>query len=85
MLAGYPGMSYLYGASGHKSGVPIPANGTSHDLLSLAQNFQSPPSTALDAAPQRQPLAAATAVLRCTGSRREPELSDHLAPLDNLA
>jgi hypothetical protein len=62
---------------------PVPATSTSQGLLSLAQNFQSPPAPALlTPAPQRQLLAAATAVL-VEEEPKEPELSEELAPLDN--
>jgi hypothetical protein len=50
----------------------------SRDLYSLAQNFQSPPSTGLS-------TAAASAAAVAIQEPREPELSDHLAPLDSLA
>src|ERR1700691_2557986 len=48
----------------------------SQDLLSLAQNFQSAPSTGLMTA-----SAAAVAIQE----PREPELANNLAPLDSLA
>jgi len=50
----------------------------SHDLFSLAKSFQSPPSTGLS-------TAAASAAAVAIQEPREPELSDRLAPLDNLA
>jgi hypothetical protein len=50
----------------------------SRDLYSLAQNFQSPPSIGFS-------TAAASAAAVAIQEPREPELSDHLAALDNLA
>src|SRR5580698_9672677 len=50
----------------------------SHDLFSLAKSFQSPPSTGIS-------TAAASAAAVAIQEPREPELSDHLAPLDSLA
>jgi hypothetical protein len=49
----------------------------SHDLLSLAQNFQLAPSTGL--------LRAASATAVAIEEPREPELANNLAPLDKLA
>src|ERR1700733_8122766 len=49
----------------------------SHDLLSLAQNFQSAPSTGF--------LTAASAAAVAVQEPREPELANNLAPLDKLA
>jgi hypothetical protein len=53
----------------------------SRDLLSLAQNFQSAPSTGLLMAPTGSTIAAAVAIQE----PKEPELASNLAPLDNLA
>src|SRR5580698_8327263 len=50
----------------------------SRDLYSLAQNFKSPPSIGFS-------TAAASAAAVAIQEPREPELSDHLAALDNLA